>query len=172
MDGPSAQRRRRGPSYALAQGAYISEGNTTTHIRALRGALVPVLAAGAVAVLIPAAASPPAAAGPGQCRTTGSGEPALISAGQRLESGARLVDKVSAAELVMQPDGNLVLYALGNPGGYKLPLWNSGTYGNPGAYATMQADGNMAQDDVAPERACTARTWSGGRLHSAGTASG
>ncbi|MFF4319558.1 hypothetical protein [Streptomyces sp. NPDC001568] len=113
------------------------------HIRALRRALIPVLAACAVTVLIPAAASPAAAAGPGECRSTGSGELALISAGQRLESGSRLVDKVSAAELVMQPDGNLVLYALGNPGGYKLPLWNSGTYGNPGAYATMQADGNF-----------------------------
>ncbi|MFF3015683.1 hypothetical protein [Streptomyces sp. NPDC057939] len=113
------------------------------HIRALRRALIPVLAACAASVLIPAAASPAAAAGPGQCRTSGSGEAALISAGQRLESGSRLADKVSAAELVMQPDGNLVVYALGKPGGYKLPLWSSGTYGNPGAYATMQADGNF-----------------------------
>ncbi|MBW5485291.1 hypothetical protein GPJ59_26300 [Streptomyces bambusae] len=68
---------------------------------------------------------------------------AEINPGQRLEPGARLVDNVSTTELVMQPDGNLVLYALGNPGGYKLPLWHSGTWGNPGAYATMQEDGNF-----------------------------
>lgn len=43
----------------------------------------------------------------------------------------------------MRTDGNLVLYALGKPGGYKLPLRSSGTYGNPGAYATMQQDGNF-----------------------------
>ncbi|MGW7104395.1 hypothetical protein [Streptomyces sp. NPDC054883] len=111
--------------------------------RALRrAALVSLLAASAVTVLVPAAATP-AAAAPAECRGPQSGVLATIYPGQRLESGARLEDKVSTTELVMQADGNLVLYALGNPGGYKLPLWNSGTYGNPGAYATMQADGNF-----------------------------
>ncbi|MGW7192275.1 hypothetical protein [Streptomyces sp. NPDC054838] len=111
--------------------------------RALRrAALVSLLAASAVTVLVPAAATP-AAAAPAECRGPQSGVLATIYPGQRLESGARLEDKVSTTELVMQADGNLVLYALGNPGGYKLPLWNSGTYGNPGGYATMQADGNF-----------------------------
>ncbi|MDJ0382001.1 hypothetical protein [Streptomyces sp. G-G2] len=110
--------------------------------RALRRSVVPVLAVCAVAVLVPATASP-AAAAPTDCRPPRGGVYEPITPGQRLESGGRLVDKASTTELVMQPDGNLVLYAIGTPGGYKLPLWNSGTYGNPGAYATMQDDGNF-----------------------------
>ncbi|MFJ6052258.1 hypothetical protein [Streptomyces sp. NPDC092307] len=110
---------------------------------ALRRTFVALLAASAVTALVPAMATPAAAAGPGECRNSTGGVIAEIGPGQRLESGARLADKVSRTELVMQPDGNLVLYALGTPGGYDLPLWNSGTYGNPGAYALMQEDGNF-----------------------------
>ncbi|MCB5178760.1 hypothetical protein [Streptomyces antimicrobicus] len=114
------------------------------HARALRRALVTLLAATAAATaLVPTTATPAAAAGPGQCRGPRGGILAEISPGQRLEPGGRLADKVSRTELVMQTDGNLVLYALGNPGGHNLPLWHSGTWGNPGAYATMQADGNF-----------------------------
>jgi subtilisin family serine protease len=40
-------------------------------------------------------------------------------------------------ELVMQGDGNLVHYQRGRA------LWHSGTYGNPGAWAVMQGDGNF-----------------------------
>ncbi len=40
--------------------------------------------------------------------------------------------------LIMQADGNLVLYAPG----YR-PLWHSHTYGNPGAYLAVQGDGNL-----------------------------
>ncbi|RSS83830.1 hypothetical protein [Streptomyces sp. WAC06614] len=109
----------------------------------LRRALVTLLAATATAAaLIPATATR-AAAAPTDCRGPMSGVTAQIYPGQRLEASNRLVDKVSRTELVMQADGNLVLYALGNPGGYNLPLWYSGTYGNPGAYATFQEDGNF-----------------------------
>jgi hypothetical protein len=41
--------------------------------------------------------------------------------------------------LLMQYDGNLVLLDVI----YHQVLWNSGTYGNPGAYAYMQSDGNL-----------------------------
>lgn len=41
--------------------------------------------------------------------------------------------------LIMQGDGNLVLYAPGDA----TPLWASNTYGNVGAYAVMQNDGNL-----------------------------
>ncbi|MEW1636016.1 hypothetical protein AB0469_18290 [Streptomyces sp. NPDC093801] len=109
---------------------------------ALRRTFVSLLVVSASATLVPAAAAP-ATAAPAQCRGPQSGVLATLYPGQRLEAGARLVDRVSTTELVMQPDGNLVLYALGTPGGYKLPLWASGTHGNPGAYATMQADGNF-----------------------------
>ncbi|MEV7524473.1 glycoside hydrolase domain-containing protein [Streptomyces sp. NPDC091371] len=48
----------------------------------------------------------------------------------------------ASAKLTMQSDGNLVLsYKAGN--GTAVPLWATGTYGNPGAYATVQADGNF-----------------------------
>ncbi|MGC0312072.1 hypothetical protein [Kitasatospora acidiphila] len=49
----------------------------------------------------------------------------------------------NSEQLVMQPDGNLVLYLNGFDG-YRGPaVWSSGTWGNPGAYATLQADGNF-----------------------------
>lgn len=54
---------------------------------------------------------------------------------------------VSVAKMVMQADGNLVIYD--RDGG---PLWSSGTNGNDAAYLTLQEDGNMviySQDDRA-----------------------
>ncbi|KVF80263.1 peptidase S53 [Burkholderia vietnamiensis] len=42
-------------------------------------------------------------------------------------------------ELLMQDDGNLVLYNTTNGAA----VWNTGTYGNPGAYAVFQTDGNF-----------------------------
>ncbi|MEV7526433.1 hypothetical protein [Streptomyces sp. NPDC091371] len=109
--------------------------------RLLRSAFISLLAASAVTALVPAVAS---AADPSQCRTSGTGGSAeRLLPGRRLDSGASLIPTPGKTELVMQPDGNLVVYALGNPGGPKLPLWHSGTYGNPGAYALMQEDGNF-----------------------------
>ncbi|MFD5575683.1 hypothetical protein, partial [Streptomyces cadmiisoli] len=109
-------------------------------IHALRRALVPVLAACAVTALAPATAS---AVVPGQCRSNEGGYTSDLRPGQRLESGQSLVPTPGKPELVMQSDGNLVVYATTYPGGPKLPLWYSGTYGNPGAYALMQEDGNF-----------------------------
>ncbi len=40
--------------------------------------------------------------------------------------------------LVMQTDGNLVLYSASNT-----PLWNTETQGNPGAWLALQTDGNL-----------------------------
>ncbi len=42
-------------------------------------------------------------------------------------------------QLIMQGDGNLVLYRLAD----MKALWNSRTAGNPGAFAVMQGDGNL-----------------------------
>lgn len=39
--------------------------------------------------------------------------------------------------VIMQGDGNLVMY---DPGG---PVWSSGTHGHPGAFLVMQDDGNL-----------------------------
>lgn len=44
----------------------------------------------------------------------------------------------AANQLLMQPDGNLVLYPQSGPA-----LWNSQTGGNPGARLVLQTDGNM-----------------------------
>lgn len=41
-------------------------------------------------------------------------------------------------KLLMQPDGNLVLYDANNK-----PLWNTVTSGNPGAWLAIQTDGNL-----------------------------
>lgn len=48
----------------------------------------------------------------------------------------------NADRLVMQTDGNLVLYAKNNS-----VLWSTGTNGNPGAELVMQADGNLVLYD-------------------------
>lgn len=45
---------------------------------------------------------------------------------------------ISASKLIMQTDGNLVLYSQNN-----VALWNSETAGNPGARLVLQSDGNM-----------------------------
>ncbi|MFI9786349.1 hypothetical protein ACIHEI_23065 [Kitasatospora sp. NPDC051984] len=64
-----------------------------------------------------------------------------------LPNGAKLVPGQSMVsgetELVMQWDGNLVLYLVGDTGHRGPVLWASGTYNNPGAYAYMQPDGNF-----------------------------
>jgi hypothetical protein len=39
---------------------------------------------------------------------------------------------------VMQDDGNFVVYST-----KKKALWNSGTFGNPGAFLKVQDDGNL-----------------------------
>ncbi|MFJ6052662.1 hypothetical protein [Streptomyces sp. NPDC092307] len=113
--------------------------------RLIRSAFISVLAASALAALVPATAIAAPATRPGmaECDEPYERRETLLNVGQRLAPGEKMTNPTGATELVMQPDGNLVLYALGNPGGYKLPLWNSGTYGNPGAYATMQQDGNF-----------------------------
>jgi hypothetical protein len=59
------------------------------------------------------------------------------SAGGVIAPGSFLMSSNAAYILIMQGDGNLVLYG---PSG---ALWGSGTQGNPGAYALMQGDGNL-----------------------------
>ncbi|MGW8955651.1 ricin-type beta-trefoil lectin domain protein [Streptomyces sp. NPDC055709] len=62
---------------------------------------------------------------------------ATLTAGQRWNPGDWT--DTSTAKLIMQPDGNLVLYRKADGG----TLWDSNTSNNPDAYATMQADGNL-----------------------------
>lgn len=98
-------------------------------------------------------------AGPGWDHVTGWGSP-IISAmystvctptspapvyGGTINQGATLIpgqEIYSASKhykLVMQFDGNLVLYNVTKG----TAVWNSGTGGNPGAYGSFQTDGNL-----------------------------
>lgn len=51
--------------------------------------------------------------------------------------GDQVSGEGGVSRLLMQTDGNLVLYR------DSTPLWSSGTQGNPGAAATFQVDGNL-----------------------------
>ncbi|MFD6918468.1 hypothetical protein ACFWB2_10945 [Streptomyces virginiae] len=115
------------------------------HDRLLRSAFISLLAASALTGLVPgtAGAAPATRPGMAECDEPYDARETILNIGRRLAPGEKMTSPTENTELVMQADGNLVLYALGNPGGYKLPLWNSGTYGNAGAYATMQEDGNF-----------------------------
>lgn len=67
--------------------------------------------------------------------------PVVVTGGETLQPGEMIESE--NAKLIMQTDGNLVLYhATGgqNQGG---ALWATHTGGNPGAFAKMQADGNF-----------------------------
>lgn len=81
---------------------------------------------------------------------------AVLTSGQYLSqsvvsgAGTRVGSQISCngTTLVMQADGNLVMYAGATTWGRYFPaasgpIWNSGTWGNSGAYAVMQADGNL-----------------------------
>ncbi|WP_327068871.1 glycoside hydrolase domain-containing protein [Kitasatospora sp. NBC_01302] len=64
----------------------------------------------------------------------------VMQPGQQLDPGNSITS--TSMKIVMQTDGNLAAYAVF--GGNQGPLmWSSGTSGNPGAYALMQADGNL-----------------------------
>ncbi|MET9699984.1 hypothetical protein ABZY31_24105 [Streptomyces sp. NPDC006529] len=99
-----------------------------------------LFAALALTALVPVATA--SAADPTDCVRYRTSDSKFLAVGERLDSGTSLVPTPGKPELVMQPDGNLVIYAVGNirP---DLPLWNSGTYGYWGAYALMQEDGNF-----------------------------
>src|SRR5215472_1720317 len=91
-----------------------------------------------------------------------------LHAGQQLNIGDQLVSK--NVNLIMQGDGNLVLYRTlygrplwatntnGQPATFAVmqgdgnfvvysangtPYWNTGTYGHPGAWLVLQGDGNL-----------------------------
>jgi hypothetical protein len=61
-----------------------------------------------------------------------------LNSGEILTPGQALISRAGGYVLVMQYDGNLVLYAPGNRA-----IWGSGTAGRPGTVLRMQADGNL-----------------------------
>ncbi|SFD99383.1 D-mannose binding lectin [Chitinophaga sp. CF118] len=71
------------------------------------------------------------------------GGPNNLQAGQQLSQGQLIRSSDGRFILVMQGDGNLVLYY------YNVPLWDSGTYGNSSINrAVMQGDGNFVLYDT------------------------
>ncbi|MDG4756612.1 LamG-like jellyroll fold domain-containing protein [Micromonospora sp. WMMD710] len=60
-----------------------------------------------------------------------------LAEGESLTAGQYLRSDVGNYQLLMQEDGNLVLSQAG------FPIWDTGTWNNPGAYATLQPDGNL-----------------------------
>lgn len=65
------------------------------------------------------------------------GEIGLDPAAPVLRPGWALRSPRGTSQLIMQTDGNLVLYSAGRA------RWSSGTVGATGAYATLQSDGNL-----------------------------
>lgn len=117
-------------------------------------------------------------AGSAQAATTGcrtADYPAAEASGltvNRLDSGQSLNSpdgtqtnqggvpgQSSVTKLVMQPDGNLVIYLLTQTGARGPAIWNSGTYGHPGAHAIAQPDGNFVVYGTDGTALWNSQTW-------------
>ncbi|MBB5858147.1 hypothetical protein ACFQ05_21245 [Amycolatopsis umgeniensis] len=77
---------------------------------------------------------------------------ATLSAGEYLHPNEYIASENGQTVLIMQSDGNLVLYR-----GNAAALWSSGTSGHPGARAIVQTDGNI----VIYSATSTALWWTG-----------
>ena len=71
-----------------------------------------------------------------------SGTSTTLGTNQSLNSGQFLVSTDGRFKLIMQSDGNLVLYSINRP------LWSSRTDGRPVTRASMQSDGNLVLYDA------------------------
>jgi hypothetical protein len=61
-----------------------------------------------------------------------------LASGQSMHSGDTIKSMGGRYQLIMQKEGNLVLYNAANK-----PVWASPTDGNPGARVDMQKEGNL-----------------------------
>ncbi len=120
--------------------------------------LTTALATATMAVVAAVASTPGAAASAGQDHLTRGQS---ISVGQQLQ---RTTYGGALTWLVMQSDGNLVLYTTGTPGTGRHVCWATNTYPNPGSHAVYQSDGNFV---VYNSRGRA--TWASGTQHSGGT---
>jgi hypothetical protein len=123
-----------------------------------RRRFVTTLATASLVALTTVASAPGAAAAAGQDHLT-KGQ--SLSTGQQLQ---RTTYGGALTWLVMQSDGNLVLYTTGAPGTGRHVCWATNTYRNPGSHAVYQSDGNF----VVYNRAGRA-TWASGTQHDGGT---
>jgi RHS repeat-associated protein len=67
-----------------------------------------------------------------------------LTSGEVLASGKCIVSPSGQYFLYMAPDGNFYIYNWANA----TAPWGAPTYGHPGAYATLQTDGNLVVYDV------------------------
>src|ERR1051325_9153947 len=84
---------------------------------------------------------------------------AYLIPGDRLNSGQCIVSPHGQYILYMASDGNFYIYDIAHAMG----TWGANTYGHPGAYATLQTDGNFvvyASNGVALWNSGTAGTYS------------
>ncbi|MEV7603572.1 polymorphic toxin-type HINT domain-containing protein [Kitasatospora sp. NPDC089797] len=86
-------------------------------------------------------------ANPGANKTMGAGF--VLNPGESVRS--------SSVQLTMQPDGNLVLTSLRTG----LVTWSSDTANHPGAWATMQDDGNFVVYDPQRVPLWSSQSWTG-----------
>jgi hypothetical protein len=79
-----------------------------------------------------------------------------------LDSGQHILSCDGRFLFAMQADGNLVLYQLTTPWAYVAGdpvLWRSNTWNSPGAYVTMQGDGNLVVYDTSNNPIWASNTW-------------
>jgi hypothetical protein len=76
---------------------------------------------------------------PGPTPVPWSPRPSTLRPGATLQQGQGLTAPTEPFTLIMQDDGNLVVYR----SDISQPLWASNTDGNPGSTVTMQTDGNL-----------------------------
>ena len=120
--------------------------------------LLTTLATVTLVALTTLASVPSAAASAGQDHLT---------KGQSLYPGQQLRRTTYGGALtwlVMQSDGNLVLYTTGTPGTGRHVCWATNTYPNPGSHAVYQSDGNFVVYNSAG-----GPTWASGTQHDGGT---
>lgn len=80
-----------------------------------------------------------------------------IASPTRLNPGDFVKSPDGRYTLVMQGDGNLVLYSAD-----AAPIWNSGTAGRPNSYAVMQNDGNLVVYTAGNSPIWWSATWGNG----------
>lgn len=90
----------------------------------------------------------------GAALTTYDAQAALLRVGQSLAPNQRLLSDGGRYFVVLQTDGNLVVYR--DDG---IAFWNSQTAGSGATVAVMQADGNFVLYTAAGQAVWSTRTW-------------
>jgi hypothetical protein len=75
--------------------------------------------------------------------------------GQQLNVNDKLISNNGRVTLVMQADGNVVLYRTDD----SAALWASNTWGKPVTHAIMQQDGNFVAYDSSGHPYWSSGTW-------------